>query len=216
MKARHIEAAIRSIRHLPQHVDLIVVGTGDAIDRLRRLAALTNKELGRPAVRMIGELTDPGPAYAVADIVLGMGSSAARGLAFGKPLVVIGEHGVPEMFSPETSMAIFHRSFWNELHPKSEHAAIEDVLAPLVDRAELRDQLGDFGRAFAENNFSLNRMAERLAGLYHSMALIDSWKGGWILDSFRDLGNVPRIAWAHTARPRSLHWTNRDPVRRPT
>ena len=200
MKARHIEAAMATMRHLPEHVDLTVVGTGDAMHRLSRLATDTNGELGRTAVQMVGEMTDPRPAYAAADIIMGMGSSAARGLSFGKPLVVIGEYGVPELFTPMSSLSIFHRSFWNERRPSRETEAIEDLLQPLVQDQRLREELGVYGRGFAERNFSLREMTDRLAALYGSMATSGSWRSDWLRDGLLDLCNTPRIAWTH-ARP---------------
>ena len=46
---------------------------------------------GRQVVLLTGEIADPRPAYAAADVVVGQGGSALRGMAFGKPLVVVGE-----------------------------------------------------------------------------------------------------------------------------
>ena len=199
MKARHIEAAIGSLKHLPDRPNLVIVGSGDAMDRFTRLAASTNAELGREAVLMTGELADPRPAYAVADIVLGMGSSAARGLSFGKPLVVIGEYGMPELFDRESSASIFRRSFWNETVPSGGSATVADVLAPLIENPQTRAQLGSFGREFAEENFSLDQMAERLAEVYRVMLHGGTWRTAWLRDSALDLTNLPRLAWKHAS-----------------
>ncbi|MFW5469144.1 glycosyltransferase [Knoellia sp. CPCC 206435] len=203
MKARHIEAAILSVRHLPPEVVLIIVGTGDAFERLRRLAAMINSDLGRRAVHLVGEMADPRSAYAVADIVIGMGSSAARGLSFGKPLLVIGEYGAPELFSPETSASIFYRSFWNEDRPGSGTASVHELLMPLVDDPAFRHRLGAYGRAFAEESFGLDRMSERLVDLYRSITPSQSWRGGWVRDVPLDLRSAPRLLRTH-ASPRRL------------
>jgi hypothetical protein len=203
MKARHIEVAIDAVARLPGNVSLLVVGTGDALPRLQRRAAAVNEDIGRPAVHFVGELADPRPAYAAADVVLGMGSSAARGLAFGKPLVVIGEYGVPELFSPETSEQLFRRSFWSAEPPTSGTAALHNVLLPLMGNSELRSSLGSFGRSFAEERFSLDRMSERLAGLYGSMLPGGTWRADWLRDAAHDLGNGPRLLRTHVV-PRVL------------
>ena len=60
-----------------EHVDLVIVGTGDAEARLHAVADRVNQELGRSAVTFCGSMHDPRGAYAAADIVIGMGSSAA-------------------------------------------------------------------------------------------------------------------------------------------
>ena len=55
---------------------------------------------------------DPRPAYASADIVLGNAGSALRGLAFGKPTIVLGEAGYSEVVSPESAAAFAWRGFY--------------------------------------------------------------------------------------------------------
>src|SRR5207237_10898328 len=74
-------------------LDLVIVGTGDAEDVVRRKAEAANRRLGRPAVVLVGPMNDPRPAYAAADLVLGQGGSAIRAMSFTKPLIVIGEKG---------------------------------------------------------------------------------------------------------------------------
>ena len=78
-----IEAAAALADTLP--FQLVIVGDGSARAEMERAAARTNRRR-RPRRRSIftGELADPRPAYAAADVVLGMGGSALRSLAFGQ------------------------------------------------------------------------------------------------------------------------------------
>ena len=62
-------------------------------------------------------LLDPRPAYAAADIVIGMGSSASKGMAFGKPLVVQGEQGFWKLLEPATLPIFLAQGFWPRWHP---------------------------------------------------------------------------------------------------
>ena len=48
---------------------------------------------GRQVIHFTGEQLDPRPYYAAADVVVGMGSSALRAMAIGRPVVVQGERG---------------------------------------------------------------------------------------------------------------------------
>lgn len=84
-------------------VQLVVVGEGSAAAQVQARADEVNARTGRRVVVLTGGLVDPRPAYAAADVVVGMGSSALRALAFGKPLVVVGEHGFSQPFTPETA-----------------------------------------------------------------------------------------------------------------
>ena len=61
---------------------LIIVGDGEVRSELNRLAAETNAKLGRTAVVLAGALLDPRPAYAAADVVVGMGGSPLGGMAY--------------------------------------------------------------------------------------------------------------------------------------
>ena len=91
MKEVSVRHAIEAMAVLGRDdVDLVIVGRGDAEERLHAVGAGINQRLGRRAVVFCGARHDPRAAYAVADIAIGMGSSAARSLAFGSPLVVGG------------------------------------------------------------------------------------------------------------------------------
>ncbi|BCW48489.1 glycosyltransferase [Arthrobacter sp. StoSoilB13] len=81
-------------------VRLVIVGDGPGMSDAMAKASVINDGLGRRVVLLTGELEDPRPAYAAADVVLGMGGSALRGLSFGKPLVVQGERGFWELLTP--------------------------------------------------------------------------------------------------------------------
>ncbi|MDF2491460.1 MAG: glycosyltransferase, partial [Microbacterium sp.] len=69
------------------------MGDGPARAEIEQRAAAVNAECGEGTVVVTGNLDDPRPAYAAADIALGMGGSALRALAYGAPLIVQGEHG---------------------------------------------------------------------------------------------------------------------------
>ena len=96
MKAESLRRTVDVVRTLGRDLPLrfVIVGDGTSRAELERLARETNVELGREAVLLTGALIDPRPAYAAADIVVGMGGSALRGMAFGKPVVVVGEQGL--------------------------------------------------------------------------------------------------------------------------
>ena len=103
--------AVRELGHdLP--LRLLIVGDGKARNELERLAAKTNVELGRVAVILTGELLNPRPAYAAADIVVGMGGSALRGMAFGKPVIIVGAQGFSLPLTPETAELCYYRGIY--------------------------------------------------------------------------------------------------------
>jgi glycosyltransferase involved in cell wall biosynthesis len=182
MKAYGVGVAIRAMAQLGRDdVDLIVVGGGTAETELRELGDSVNRRLDRPAVRFTGPMADPRTAYDRADIVLGMGGSAARGLAFGKALIVIGERGWCATFTPESSASVYRSSFWSPDEVEQPEQRLLSELAPLLENSGTRTALGEYGRAFAESHFGLEQMTERLVAVYRD-ALVSYDRADWIRD----------------------------------
>jgi len=184
MKALSVEMAVQAVgRSTRSDLQLIIVGTGDAEQRLHALGREVNARVGREAVVFVGPLADPRAAYASADLALGMGSSAARALAFGRPLIVLGEFGWSKTFEPDTSEELFRNSFWSD-EPSA--TAIDDLVRDIDELAAdpaRRASLQRFGREFSEANFGLDAMTERLAVIYGA-ARGDYQRRDWA----RDLG----------------------------
>ncbi|MEV6492069.1 glycosyltransferase family 4 protein [Actinoplanes sp. NPDC051633] len=147
-------------------VRLTVVGDGTARDEVERRAAAANDRAGRRAVVLTGELRDPRPAYAAADVMLGMGGSALRSLSFGRPLVVQGERGFWELLTPDT-VDLFLQQGWYGLGDGTGGAdRLAGHLTRLLDDAPLRDKLGQFGRDLAVERFSLQQAARTQVEIY--------------------------------------------------
>jgi hypothetical protein len=183
MKARGVEIAIRTLERLPGNVQLIVTGDGEAGPRLRHLAESVNKRLGREATRFSGNAVDARPFYAEADIVLGMGGSAARALAFEKSVVAIGEHGWSETFTPESASRLSASSYWSNESVVDPETRLEQQLFPLIESESYRRQLGSFGREFIMRNQNLEMMTSKLAHVY-SVALNKHVRRDWYVDAF--------------------------------
>ncbi|MGC7151783.1 glycosyltransferase family 4 protein [Paenarthrobacter ureafaciens] len=170
LKLEGILAAMESVRALSREwpVRLIIAGSGPAAEIVHHHARRINDDAGRRLVILTGELADPRPAYAAADVVLGMGGSALRGLAFGKPLVVQGEQGFWELLTPET-LPTFLWQGWYGSGPGTTGEgipALTAILARLFDDPDLRRASGSLGRNVVEDRFSLSGAAERQVELY--------------------------------------------------
>jgi glycosyltransferase involved in cell wall biosynthesis len=159
--ARTIDAVRILGRDLP--LRLVIAGDGDARSALHQLAIQVNAELGRDAVTLVGEQFDPRPAYAAADIVIGMGGSALRGAAFGKPVIVIGERGFSAPLTPETA-PFFHYIGMYGLGDGSPSNArlIGDIRALAHAGDNYLSELGTFSRQFVLQHFTLEKIAAQL------------------------------------------------------
>ena len=142
---------------------LVIVGDGPARNAVAERAAQTNATVGRLAVVLAGALDDPRPAYAGADITIGQGGSALRGMAFAKPLIVVGERGFSELLTPKTAPTFLKQGWYGLGAGSLGHGAdgLRAALLRLIEAPELRQILGSFARQLVLDRFSL-RQAARL------------------------------------------------------
>jgi len=155
--------AVADLALTGHRVRLVIVGDGRSRNEVAEHAARANAAAGRQVVLLTGEMNDPRVAYAGADITVGQGGSALRGMAFGKPLIVVGERGFSEMLTPATA-PIFLKQGWYGLGPGSLGSgvpALRLALEPLVSSPELRRELGAFARRLVVDRFSLRQAAQR-------------------------------------------------------
>lgn len=200
MKLEGILAAMSAVAELSAtaRVQLLVVGAGPAEAEVRRHAEDVNQTVGERCVVLTGELQDPRCAYAVADVVLGMGGSALRGMAFGKPLIVQGEEGYWRALTPAT-LPEFLWQGWYGFGP----GAVEGVsqlrseLEPLLRDDARRTELGNFALTTLRSRFSLDAATENQIDFYEKATRGGSRPGGtW----GTNLASAARFAAYKTSR----------------
>lgn len=145
-------------------IRLLIAGDGAGLNEITQLANTANQRAGRDVVVVAGGVLDPSDAYAAADIVLGMGSSALKGMAFGKPLVVQGAAGYWRLLD-ETSIDIFLAQGWYG-NCGSGEIALAEILAPLLAEPSRRRALGELGRDLVTARYSLDAAADQLLKIY--------------------------------------------------
>lgn len=148
------------------NVHLAIVGDGPARAEVEGAAAFANSASAGAGVTLVGALDDPRPAYAAADIVLGMGGSALRGMAFGKPLIVQGEAGFWETCSEGTVSKFLSGGWYGIGDGENGDSRLAASLEALIYSPEMRYRLGRFGRALVVERFSLEQAATTQLGVY--------------------------------------------------
>ncbi|MBP2291425.1 glycosyltransferase family 4 protein [Azospirillum rugosum] len=165
MKADGIIRTVEAVRRLGRHMPLkaLIVGDGTARSRLQAMADDVNAELGRSAVVLTGPLDDPRPAYAAADIVIGMSGSVMRAMAIGKPVIIQGWSGFAAVFSPDTAPTFHYTGMYGTGDGDPSNQCLSDAICRLAEDASLRTELGRFGRDFILQHHALDVVAPRLA-----------------------------------------------------
>ncbi|GAA4992605.1 glycosyltransferase family 4 protein [Kitasatospora paranensis] len=196
------ELTVDAVRRLADpRIRLVIVGAGPSLDRLRVRAADANRALGRDAILVPGQSADPRPAYQAADLVLGMGGSALRGLAFGKPVIVHGAAGYTAihrpgpLVEPHASRCMY--GFGDgERDPQRLAAQIRELL----DDPDQRAELGHWGREWIVGRFSLDGVASAFERIYREVLAAPPGPAGWL----RDLEQMVRYEFTKPAALRLL------------
>jgi glycosyltransferase involved in cell wall biosynthesis len=172
LKLEGIRRAVDAVASLAaaRAARLVVVGDGDAAGELWARAGEVNRRLGWDAVVLTGAMADPREAYAAADIVLGMGGSALRALAFAKPLVVLGEQGFSEVLSPATVDGFLWSGFYGTGDGDVGPTRLCCQLRALLDQPSRLAALGGFGLDLVRDRFALGASAARLEAVYREVA----------------------------------------------
>lgn len=166
---------------------LVIVGDGPIRAEVEAHAEQANRRAGRTIVTLTGELADPRPAYDAADVVLGMGGSALRALAFAKPLVVVGERGFSELLTERTA-PMFLADGWYGLGPGSQGegtTGMRRAMASVLGDPLLAVELGGYGRELVLNRFSLLSAAETQEEEYRQ-AIADATPRGQLFGVARE------------------------------
>lgn len=168
-------------------VKLVLVGDGPAREALEARAKAVNLRHRRAVVVLPGAEMDPRTAYAGADLVVGMGSSALRALSIGRPVIVQGEEAFSETFEPETYDLFLRQGFYGlgDAWPGAQRLARQ--MEELVKNPQRRAELGAFGRKMVTERFSLERANKLQLEIYEKV-----------------LANPPRRNLAEAARSAKL------------
>ncbi|WP_159401026.1 glycosyltransferase family 4 protein [Streptomyces sp. NRRL B-24484] len=196
------ELTVDAVRALDDpRVRLAIVGAGPSLDRLRRRAAETNAALGREAVLVPGQLADPRPAYDAADVVLGMGGSALRGLAFAKPVVVHGAAGYTAVHEPGPLVEPHaSRCMYGWGDGSRDPGPLAEQIRGLLDDPGRRTELGRWGRDWVVGRFSLESVSSAFEQLYLEVLAAPPGPARWL----RDLEQMARYEFTKPTALRLL------------
>ncbi|WP_405014229.1 glycosyltransferase family 4 protein [Kitasatospora sp. NBC_01539] len=193
---------VEAVRRLDDpRVRLVIVGAGPSLEALRARAADANRALGREAVLVPGQAADPRPAYEGSDVVLGMGGSALRGLAFARPVVVHGAAGYTAVHRPGPLVEPHaSRCMYGFGDGDRDPGPLAAQLRELLDDPGLRAELGRWGREWVVGRFSLESVSTAFEEIYREVLAAPPGPSRWL----RDLEQMSRYEFTKPTALRLL------------
>jgi hypothetical protein len=118
--------------------------------------------------------------------VIGMGGSALRGMAFGKPVIIVGEQGFAAPFTPETAESFLYRGIYGigSSKPRDNSALVECIQRAAGDRHAF-SALGAFGRAVVFEHFALEVVAAKLSRSFEEAVADQPSREAAVLDGLK-------------------------------
>lgn len=159
--AEKLARAMRIIGEKYPAAVLVTVGGGSELEKIRAVAAETNKALGREAVIAVGARTDVDKFMKTASIFAGPSRAALEAMACGVPTVVTGSQGHIGIFSEESRAACERTNFCGRgLSLPDEAVLCRDVETLLSMTDSERESIGRACRKYVCDNYSVDIMTD--------------------------------------------------------
>jgi glycosyltransferase involved in cell wall biosynthesis len=120
-----------------------------------------------------------------------------RALAFGRPLVVLGERGFSEVFEPDTAGTFLWQGFYGLGDGSPSPAPLAAQLRGLLASEAWRQELGRYARQVVADRFGLDAAAATVEELYRRVREPVPSSAVVLRDGLRTAG----IRWGVTAIP---------------
>lgn len=166
--------AAAAVRRCSSSSQFVIVGDGELQSATQSVVNSSGLE---KVVRFISSRADMPAVYAALDLLVltsqneGTPLVLLEAMASGKPFVATDVGGITDlMVGPPHQMSGF-RVFSNGILADSTPGAIADAVLYLLDRADIRREMGKAGRNFVAKQYSHERLADDLEQLYRQLAL---------------------------------------------
>ena len=153
-------------------LQILIVGGGDQLLRLRKEAEAVNARIGHTAIHMTGSRTDVEACIAAADVFVGVSRAALEAMSGARPVVLAGAQGYIGIFDQAKREMAQRTNFCGrgEALP-TETRLREDVLSLLQLEPSERETLGAYGREMVQEQYSIETMTKDTLSAYAAAAM---------------------------------------------
>lgn len=158
---RTLEAVAALANETP--VRFVLVGDGNLRRTLQIAADKINASVRKQVILLTGAILDPRAAYGAADLIVGMGSSALRGMAFAKPVIVVGENNFSLPMTADTAGELYRHGLYGLGSVCTGNSRLIDQMRWTLSSTQRMRSMGELSRKFVTQFFSLSKLAVELA-----------------------------------------------------
>ena len=152
------------------NLDIILVGGGTEEEKIRHIAAKSNKEAGRNIVTMTGNRSDTNVFTAAADVFVGVSRSALEAMAASRPVIVAGNQGVLGIFEESKLQPAMDTNFCcRGFDGYTDDQLYGDIEILLDESAEQRAERGMYCKHIVETYYTAVRMADDYEKMYEKV-----------------------------------------------
>lgn len=152
------------------NLDIILVGGGTEEEKIRQIAAKSNKAAGRNIVTMTGNRSDTNVFTAAADVFVGVSRSALEAMAASRPVIVAGNQGVLGIFDETKLQPAMDTNFCcRGFDGYTDDQLLGDIEVLLDESAEERAVRGQYCKQIVETYYTASRMADDYEKMYEKV-----------------------------------------------
>ena len=141
----------------------LFAGDGGHLSEIRVTIEKMNNSAGREVAKAVGYVGAVGHFIQAADICIGMGRCAFEAMAFGKPTLIVGQHGYAGTVLPNEidELAYFNFAGRNikKVQPPN---VLAERLNTMLDNPELLSESGLFAKSYYRDNLDVSVGAKQL------------------------------------------------------
>lgn len=164
-----IESMPEILRSFPK-AQLLVVGSGDQEEVLRKRAAQINGQTGTNTIIMTGPRTDIAQLMRLIDLFVGVSRAALEAMSEEKATILAGGQGYIGLFTADVLALARKSNFCGRGCPQiNREVLLADLLSALKMDPEQRQELGRFGRMVVQEEYSVAKMTKDYLQAYEAL-----------------------------------------------
>ena len=172
LAAHKLIEAVPSLYQKFPSIEVVIVGGGNDLDKIKQEAEAQNKKLGKRVVIVTGGRTDINKFAASAQVFVGVSRAALEAMACKKPAIIAGNEGYIGVFDETKLSVAVDTNFCCRGCEEVTASRLEEDLLNLLgtENAERRSKLGEYALEIVKKYYSVDTMAKDALMMYASVA----------------------------------------------